>query len=506
MRTSKQINLATTFQRTRRRIANVLAVKTRLLHRSFLHFFFYGFLLVSVSLHLPAQAEQANSSCARGPTPIAEAARCIADDIATQLNEYATNHGSLRHRIALYEFGEQNVPIDLKVAGLLASRVVSELKGKLSRSYALVTRQDLTKIIDDAYQLGRGDPDNPIAVISSAGEIDFLVIGELTRVGENISATFRAHKTVGEIEIVASSSPVSISGLFDTSSNIETLNAFRTRVAEYFHDATPNLKIIRLDGIGFEKSGLSTGASDYVEEEIVEEMVEKFRNVISGRALRFERSGLEEPEDSSPGSYAMSGEYWLRNDSIKLRIRLSNRSGERSQVSGFIRLEDLPANGLRPAGSFGPIAQNQLGAVSLRITSSKGRHPTYKVGEKFSFNLYADRDVHLYCFYLQADQNIIKIFPNVHHPSSRIAGRKRHSIPGDIFPFVLDVQPPTGIELLKCFAVLRDIESDLPADLTRNSSDILPRRFRETLTENFRGIERSGLTEASLAINIRGRN
>jgi len=330
-------------------------------------------------------------------------------------------------------------------------------------------------------------------------------VGDLHRSRKNILASFKVHKVAGDIETIASTPPVSIQNLLGTISNTETLKSFIGRAAEHLRDAANDATLIELDGIGFENTQLSTKVSEYLEEELVEALGKKFRSVISGRSLNFARASLDRPDGSATGRYLMSGKYWLRPDAIKVRVSLQNELGHSHHISGLVSLEDLPTKGLRPTGTFGPIAENKLGPQGLRLASSKGKHPVYRVGEEFSFDVYIERDSYLFCYYLQADQKIIRIFPNAHYPSAKVAGKKRHRIPGGLLPFILPITPPEGVELLKCYATARDITDELPEQIRRNSFEPIPKEFIERLNQAFRGIPETGLTESSLAITVRGK-
>ena len=61
----------------------------------------------------------------------------------------------------------------------------------------------------------------------------------------------------------------------------------------------------------------------------------------------------------------------------------------------------------------------------------------------------------------------------------------------------------TGLELVKCFATSRDVTEELPADLQgREWRPLDPRFLGEELSDSFRNLPDTAVTEASLAITV----
>ena len=111
------------------------------------------------------------------------------------------------------------------------------------------------------------------------------------------------------------------------------------------------------------------------------------------------------------------------------------------------------------------------------------------------------RPAALYCFYLQANRRLLKIFPNPEHAQAELAPGL-HEIPGNLFPFNFVISEPPGIELIKCFAASRDVTAALPPSLRKNSLDALPIGSEWELARIFRGLKGVGLSEVSLVVTV----
>ncbi len=83
-----------------------------------------------------------------------------------------------------------------------------------------------------------------------------------------------------------------------------------------------------------------------------------------------------------------------------------------------------------------------------------------------------------------------------------MAGGKNLHIPGPSMRFDWFVEPPTGIEILKCFAFDRDIGDELPRLVQILDFKPLPYRSLADLNRVLRTIPRVGITENSMVVNF----
>tara|TARA_E500000331_G_scaffold115840_1_gene113103 strand:+ start:8928 stop:9146 length:219 start_codon:yes stop_codon:yes gene_type:complete len=64
------------------------------------------------------------------------------------------------------------------------------------------------------------------------------------------------------------------------------------------------------------------------------------------------------------------------------------------------------------------------------------------------------------------------------------------------------VEPPTGIEIMKCFAFDRDIANELPRLVQKLDFKSLPYRSLADLSRDLRTIPRVGIAENSMVVNV----
>ena len=223
-----------------------------------------------------------------------------------------------------------------------------------------------------------------------------------------------------------------------------------------------------------------------------------------------ERRGIEEYLVEFPGYQ----KHRLVKDRLEHREYHYETNAGKAQLSSdlakMLAFLDLPSRVAFDAGRFQvrniavdtPPTANSPSGIALRLSSVRGRDPTYRIGETLDLLIELDRDAWLYCFYLQVDGRLIKLFPNIHHRVARLVGGQQHKVPGALYPFDLDIVEPPGTELLTCFATTRNVEADLPVDLRRMEIAPLPEDVALGVAEIFRNIPDVGMTEASLTITV----
>ena len=146
-----------------------------------------------------------------------------------------------------------------------------------------------------------------------------------------------------------------------------------------------------------------------------------------------------------------------------------------------------------------------LGPISLQLTSDRGKNPRYRIGEKMHLKIWLDRDSWLYCFYRQADGDMIQMLPNRFTRQKlitpRFAAGILHTIPGEkIFPFNFDISAPAGSETVRCFATSRDVLRDLPTELRGRSFDPIGKHTQARLSRIFRQLPGTAVSETSISI------
>jgi hypothetical protein len=140
--------------------------------------------------------------------------------------------------------------------------------------------------------------------------------------------------------------------------------------------------------------------------------------------------------------------------------------------------------------------------IGVRVSTDRGRQPSYRIGEKLNLLIELDRDAWLYCFYRQVGGRLFKFFPNVHHRVAWLAGGRTHRVPGEIYPFDLNITEPPGKESLTCFAANRNVTSDLPEELRELDLSPVPSGTAKRLGEIFRNLPDAEVTEADMTITV----
>lgn len=102
----------------------------------------------------------------------------------------------------------------------------------------------------------------------------------------------------------------------------------------------------------------------------------------------------------------------------------------------------------------------QLQTINLDITTTLGDTPVYYEGDQIQFLLSLDRDAHVVVLYLDADNNLIQIMPNVNSQKHRYQAGAFLPVPDSRSGFTFRVEPPFGTDQVWAFA------SDQPVNLT----------------------------------------
>lgn len=248
-------------------------------------------------------------------------------------------------------------------------------------------------------------------------------------------------------------------------------------------------EVMSVSGLNGENKGYALVFSGFSSEEKhgIEEYLVEFPGYLAHRLVR------DLPEKSEY-HYETNANQARLNSALTKMLAYLDVNGEVSIAGDVIQVENLAA---RPAALL-----EQDDPIVLRLSSARGHQPTYQIGEKLDLLIELNRDAWLYCFYLQGDGRLIKFFPNVHHRVAWLAGGRKHRIPGEIYPFELNITEPPGKESLTCFAANRNITSELPKELQGTEMSPLPLGTAKQLAEIFRNIPDAAVTETSMIITV----
>ncbi|HRK38696.1 MAG TPA: DUF4384 domain-containing protein [Burkholderiaceae bacterium] len=113
------------------------------------------------------------------------------------------------------------------------------------------------------------------------------------------------------------------------------------------------------------------------------------------------------------------------------------------------------ATAVRVAPSVDSIMEKQgaptpgEGTLSIIMNSDRGSQPMYKVGETLKANITPSVSAVTYCYYEDASQNIVRIFPNKFTPNTILAAKQAHPIAQ--YGFKIKFDRP-GMEKIGCVA------------------------------------------------------
>jgi hypothetical protein len=101
---------------------------------------------------------------------------------------------------------------------------------------------------------------------------------------------------------------------------------------------------------------------------------------------------------------------------------------------------------------------------ALYLSSDRGRHPIYHVGESLRLVLQSNHDGYLYCLVKQSDGVTVPIFPAGAMDDRRIQGHLPLSIPPPRSSIEMRIGPPSGTDEVRCYLSGRDLGSELASD------------------------------------------
>jgi hypothetical protein len=291
-------------------------------------------------------------------------------------------------------------------------------------------------------------------------------------------------------------------------------------------DRAPGLEHLLLGGIRFEDTGAQPPFGRYVQGRLAGALREVYENAITDGKLRIgalrapaglksgEAVGGQDLRDrhlaGDKAALILSGTYWELPDAIELRLELQGAKGTLAAWTGWIRRQDHAGRRLRPKGHFGALRDNDgMGPFAFQLTSNRGLNAAYRIGDKLQLLIRLDREAWLYCFYREASGGIIQILPNPHFWSKFqqpvFKAGVLYKVPdAERFGFEFTISPPGGQELVKCFAVSRDVTAELPKLLRGNSLAPLPHGMDLKLSPIFQRLPDAAVSEASFVVTVSG--
>ena len=424
-----------------------------------------------------------------------------------------------KRKIAIWPFWQEDPVVSEDFAEMLSDSLLAELIRRKDQGDEYVAREDLkivTQEIDDFNQL-RQSSEKLVKLMRNAGA-DVLIIGDVKPEsnGRAVYVRYRATK-VSTGGIAATTNWYSLEYNFDHTPTMGIADAIK-RITTYFRKQLPTIRTIRPQGVRYGDSGIQTPFGKWFSARVigglrkgrgtVGQSINVADAVISERktgiqGLKLAQKAADREMTASPtDDYILSGRYWVLGEKVDIQLTLRDGSDNILTWQGDIRTNSINLS-LEPNETYqSERDSDRLGPISLRIRSNRGADPIYRTGQKMVLFIETGRDSYLYCFYRQADGAIMRVFPNQFHRNAFVAGGKDLHIPEPSMGFDWIVEPPTGIEIMKCFAFDRDISEELPRLVQKLDFKPLPYRSLADLSRELRTIPRVGIAENSMIVNV----
>ena len=432
-----------------------------------------------------------------------------------------------RTRIAVAPFEQDDIKIAKAVADDFNASLFAALIKKGGR-YDLMAREALKALIDDMQQTGAWEAadGNPInALLKNAGNIDVLIRGKIRVSGKTAVLTYTAISMDGRVvaQTLPQHFPLSSEDAKISRPTV-SLDSAVAAAARHLADRAPELEELLQGGVRFEDTGTQPPFGSYLQGRVAGAIREAFSSVVTSRTIKVGRlqahrglksggavSGkdlLDRNLSGKASAHVLSGSYWQLSNSIELRLNLKGPEGSNAEWVGWISSQDTAGRRVRPMGNFGSLRDyDGMGPFAFQLTSDRGKNASYSLGDRMKLLIRLDRTAWVYCFYRDAVGSTVQIFPNPHfwqnHKQPSFEGGVLHTMPDDQrFNFDFVVSPPTGQELVKCFAVSRDVTSDLPPALRGNTLKPMARDLGMRLSPTFRELPDVAVSEASFVVTV----
>jgi len=433
-----------------------------------------------------------------------------------------------RARIAVAPFNQDDIKIDKAVADEFNDSLFAGLIQIGGGRYDLMARTQLKALITDMQQTGAWEEadGNPInALLQNAGNIDVLIHGKIRVTDQTAILSYTAIDMGGRLVAQTGRQRFELSAK-DAKIKRRTLglDGAIQAAARHLADGTPGLEELLLGGIRFEQTGAQPPFGQYVQGRLSEAIQLASVNLVTGKTIRVRpllaHGGLKsghsvrgkELRDKNLGgnaaTYVLGGTYWELPDAIELRIHLNGPKGSSRNWIGWIHPQDNASRRVRPTGDFSSLRDyDGNGPFAFHLTSNRGKNAAYRLGDKMNFLIRLDRKAWVYCFYRDAAGATVQILPNPQYwkkfTQPSFDGGVLYTVPNDqMFNFEFIVSPPIGQELVKCFAVSRDVTAELPQALQGKTLAPLPRDLGMRLSPTFRQLPDVAVSEASFVITV----
>ena len=226
------------------------------------------------------------------------------------------------------------------------------------------------------------------------------------------------------------------------------------------------------------------------------------RSVAGGAVVKLDWANAGKQLAWPAGLPLEPGTVLVRSDRTGAEHQLEFRPWPVAGSGDAARAAGLALAGCRPQAAA---ALNQLrdavAPLDLYLDSSRGRYPTYHVGEQLEFVLQTNRDAYLYCMIRDRDGHLSPLFP-WHSSQARIAGHQTLNLPDRSQLSPLRASTELNGSEVRCFASERDLATELPLLAGASSGDPLPEDTAVALDRAIADLSRQRVVMAQLILRI----
>ena len=427
---------------------------------------------------------------------------------ATDLLEGLDAHAQERTlRLAMLPFRDLDFPIDAD----FADGIIAALERELLRRgrHEIVARDTIDAILADTAHREGGSFQYALIpnLLARAPEIDVVIRGRLRLSKSEPELSFQAIDRNGKLVAASGGQSITLRPCpADAVCAARTLDQIIDSSSRTFHAQAPELHTLTLGGVRYQDSGPQPPFARYLQQRLVDAL--RLRYADAGTTLAIGEFDSAAPPTEPGTEMVLTGVYWAFVDLIDLRLALTELDGSalvwRGQLrrDGFNQANLLPPRDLRRLENF-----DGLGPIAFQLTSDRGADPVYWIGEEIDLIMRTDREAWVYCFYAQADGKVLQNFPNPafwkRASEPRLDPGKEHRVPGDsTYPFDLVLAEPTGLEMIKCFAVSRDVTDELPVALQGRVWAPIDPAVAARMPDIFRDLPNAAISEASMVVTV----
>ena len=453
----------------------------------------------------------------------------------TPSSSFFSNTAKPGPKLAVSPFSADDIPVSPHFAQALNDRLLTSIQSVDGKRFRIMSHAEIANLMNELEQISVfDDVDDPLAALMQhqaelvkSAKPDILIMGTIRNDGTDILLSYKA-AWLSTGEIVASTTPQTVGKASKTNVAQLGLKQVVKKAADYFREHAADMTEVHLAGIRYKNTGGQPELGSFIQDMMSTSLQSAFAIVLTERKLIVKQAvldtdqlndvrkrglGLEKdvPKPGKPetydkrlGIYVLSGSYWKLNKAFEVRLSIKDARGRSLSYSHAVAASSMPQDlAVEPPPEVKDFAKVDGGSPLLRLSSDRGRNPVYHLGEEFNFVVELATDAWLYCFYLNAEGELYRIFPNMHQQDAALRGPNVYTVPSDrLFPFKLRVKEPLGMEVLKCFATKQNISNVLPAEVMLIDFKPLPGNVKSNVGTYVRRHGGKGVSEASLVVTV----